>query len=116
MSGKITKNEGQDIFAFADLVSGCPRWEVCRRFLTCLMLTNQGNTDILVDSEDDRHNNFRIQLLDSERKPISLDDGEPIPIVGAAPAGRKRKSKSAALVDVPTPQRESKRGKRSRVC
>jgi len=28
MSGKMSKNEGQDIFAFADLVSGCPRWEV----------------------------------------------------------------------------------------
>merc|ERR1719277_1915488 len=40
--------EGQ-VISFARLVRGQPRWEVCRRFLTCLLLTNEGNTDIVYD-------------------------------------------------------------------
>merc|ERR1712100_819592 len=40
----------QDGVLFKDLVDGLPRYEVCRRFLTALFLTNQGNTDILFET------------------------------------------------------------------
>merc|ERR1712176_1370529 len=66
-----------------------PRWEVCRRFLTCLLLTNQRNTDIICDDEQCIHNDFKIKLLDSERKPLALEVSEErTPL-------RKRKRKSA---------------------
>jgi len=61
---------------FARLVYGQPRWEICRRFLTCLILTNQGNTDIIFDSEEERLNGFQIKLLNAEKKMISLDGEE----------------------------------------
>merc|ERR1712194_23364 len=68
--------------AFARLVYGQPRWEVCRRFLTCLILTNQGNTDILFDSEEERLNGFRIKMLNAEKKMISLaaEEGHQQPV------------------------------------
>merc|ERR1719215_1476706 len=47
---------------FEQLVGGFPRWEICRRFLTCLALTNSGYTDILVDSEANRLNSFSVQI------------------------------------------------------
>merc|ERR1740121_2527339 len=58
---------------FSRLVYGQPRWEVCRRFLTCLILTNHGNTDILYDGEEERLNGFRVKLLKAEKKMISLE-------------------------------------------
>jgi len=52
-----------------------PRYEVCRRFLTCLLLTNQGNTDIVFETEEERLNEFGVRLLSTERKMIALEDG-----------------------------------------
>merc|ERR1712046_493180 len=57
---------------FSRLVHGQPRWEVCRRFLTCLILTNQGNTDIVFDNESERINNFNVKLLEAKVKHLSL--------------------------------------------
>merc|ERR1719221_970910 len=51
---------------FSRLVYGQPRWEICRRFLTCLILTNTGHTDIVYDSEEDRLNGWAIKLLKAE--------------------------------------------------
>jgi len=71
---------------FARLVHGQPRWEVCRRFLTCLLLTNQGNTEIVAD--DERMHGFGVKLLEAEPKKISLEDeAAPLP----APVASKRK-------------------------
>merc|ERR1712203_1186223 len=72
----LHKDEGEEqeerIIPFANLVTGQPRWEVCRRFLTCLILTNQGNTDILFENEEERLNKFSVKLIDAEKKQISL--------------------------------------------
>jgi len=57
-----TEKEDKPI-PFARLVYGKPHWEVCRRFLTCLILTNQGSTDIVLESEQDSLNNFSMKLL-----------------------------------------------------
>merc|ERR1719150_1836708 len=70
---------------FARLVYGQPRWEVCRRFLTCLILTNQGNTDIVYETEDERLNKFGVKLLNSKKEWISLDDDASAAGQGDAP-------------------------------
>lgn len=82
------------LLPFARLVEGHPRWEVCRRFLTTLLLTNQGNTDILFDGEEERINHFKVKLLKAERKMISLQEDE---IESAKPpltSGRPKKSEA----------------------
>lgn len=73
MTNVQTGVDGERAIQFARLVYGQPRWEVCRRFLTCLILTNQGNTDIVYDAEEERLNGFSIKLLNAERKMISLE-------------------------------------------
>merc|ERR1712217_525805 len=73
---EIQKNGDEGVIPFARLVRGQPRWEVCRRFLTCLILTNQGNTDIVFGNEEERLNKFSVKLLKAEHKKISLDDDE----------------------------------------
>jgi condensin-2 complex subunit H2 len=66
---------------FARLVHGQPPWEVCRRFLTCLILTNQGNTEISFESEAARLNNFQVKLLETEIKPMApRDDKQELPV------------------------------------
>jgi hypothetical protein len=62
---------------FARLVHGHPRWEVCRRFLTCLILTNQGNTEIVYENDRDRIDRFSVKLLKAEKPHLSLYDEEP---------------------------------------
>jgi len=69
---------------FARLVHGQPRWEVCRRFLTCLLLTNQGNTEIVADEKD----GFAVKLLEAEQKMISLEEEEVAPL--QAPEARNK--------------------------
>lgn len=71
---------------FSRLVHGQPRWEICRRFLTCLTLTNHGNTDIVFDSEVERLNKFGVKLLKAEKKMISFDGEEAGEESGAASA------------------------------
>jgi len=69
--GSQPNNSSQDEsmpIPFWKLAHGQPRWEVCRRFLTVLILTNSGHTDILVAKEQDRLNNFSVKLLKSEKK------------------------------------------------
>merc|ERR1719235_3053331 len=66
--------EGGEPVLFADLVAGAPRWEICRRFLTCLVLTNHGNTDIVVNSEEDRFNSFSVRLINAQKELPSLED------------------------------------------
>lgn len=77
---------------FARLVHAQPRWEVCRRFLTCLLLTNEGNTDIVFDADEERLNEFKVKLLKAERQLICLEGGaaEQMP----AKANRIRKAVS----------------------
>jgi len=86
---------------FATLVQGQPRWEVCRRFLTALLLTNQGNTDIIFGSEEERLNNFKVQLLKAEKEWISLEGDEaqekvPLPASGRAKKAAKQSAHAAA--------------------
>ncbi|CAE8583313.1 unnamed protein product, partial [Polarella glacialis] len=82
---------------FSRLVHGQPRWEVCRRFLTCLLLTNEGNTDIVVDGEEDRQNTFGVKLLQAERKMISLET-EAKPLAAPTEGGSKRKAVAPSAV------------------
>lgn len=67
------QNKKEGVVSFKDLVSGQPRWEICRRFLTCLLLTNSGNTDIVYGSDAERLNMFSLKLLSSNKKMISLE-------------------------------------------
>mmetsp|Transcript_108773 Transcript_108773/g.307655 ORF Transcript_108773/g.307655 Transcript_108773/m.307655 type:complete len:653 (-) Transcript_108773:129-2087(-) len=84
--------EGPDsVIPFPRLVRGQPRWEVCRRFLTCLILTNQGNTDIVFKSEEERLNKFGIKLISAEKRKYTLDEDE----AGAEAAGGAGKTKKA---------------------
>lgn len=57
---------------FSRLVYGKPSWEVCRRFLTCLILTNQGSTDIVPESDEHTINCFSVKLLKEERHGAEL--------------------------------------------
>jgi len=86
---------------FSRLVHNQPRWEVCRRFLTCLILTNHGNTDIVFNGEEERINNFSIQLLKAEAKMISFD-GEQAGAASEAASerGRGKKKTAAAPLEV----------------
>lgn len=94
---------------FARLVHGQPRWEICRRFLTCLILTNIGNTDILFDNEDERLNGFRIKLLKAERKMISLDGEEEGQLAPAATGKRvAKKALSGAAAPGQAPKKKQK--------
>mmetsp|Transcript_85078 Transcript_85078/g.214459 ORF Transcript_85078/g.214459 Transcript_85078/m.214459 type:complete len:714 (+) Transcript_85078:102-2243(+) len=88
--------DGERTIKFARLVHGQPRWEICRRFLTCLILTNTGNTDIIFNSEEERLNDFSLKLLKAEKKWISLEGEEE-----AAPAKKTAKGsrKSKAIAD-----------------
>jgi len=83
---------------FRRLVHGQPRWEVCRRFLTCLILTNSGNTDILYETEEERLNKFHLKLLNSKKEWISLEEEASAAGQGDAPpaAGSKRQRKAKA--------------------
>jgi len=66
--------EGGTPVPFSVLCQGLPRWEVCRRFLTMLVLTNHGNTDIVVHKEQDRLNSFALQLINAKKDLPSLQD------------------------------------------
>jgi len=58
---------------FENLVQGVPRYEVCRRFLTTLFLTNSGNTDIHFEGEAERINGFSVSVLKAEKEWISFE-------------------------------------------
>jgi len=81
---------------FRRLVHGQPRWEVCRRFLTCLILTNSGNTDLVYKTEEERLNKFGVKLLNSKKEWISLEDDAGATGDGDAPSasGQKRHKKT----------------------
>jgi len=108
--------EGEDqpgqAIPFSRLVYGQPRWEVCRRFLTCLILTNQGNTDIVCEAEDDRVNKFGLKLLKAEQNHLSLysdEEPEAMPIA-AGTRGKDQRGPSQGVVEdavaeMPTPLR-----------
>merc|ERR1719265_382200 len=66
--------EGGTPVPFSALCQGVPRWEVCRRFLTILVLTNHGNTDIVVHCDQDRLNSFALQLINAKKDLPSLQD------------------------------------------
>jgi hypothetical protein len=66
--------EGGTPVPFSLLCEGLPRWEVCRRFLTILVLTNHGNTDIVVQSPDLKLNGFSLQLVNAKKDLPSLQD------------------------------------------
>jgi len=88
----LQDTDEEQVVPFSRLVQGQPRWEVCRRFLSCLFLTNQGNTDILFSGEEERLNHFRIKLLSAEKKMISLEEEEGRDQTKQARAGRGKKS------------------------
>eukprot|EP00928_Gymnodinium_smaydae_P023209 TRINITY_DN1923_c0_g1_i1.p1 TRINITY_DN1923_c0_g1~~TRINITY_DN1923_c0_g1_i1.p1 ORF type:complete len:820 (+),score=197.51 TRINITY_DN1923_c0_g1_i1:113-2461(+) len=120
---------------FERIARGHPPWEVCRRFLTCLALTNQGNTDIVVEDDSQRLNGFALRFLKAPRPPVVKaaaralqaddDSGQMPPGDGrprrarralAAPEGPKAAPASAAAATVaavaamPTPHAERSRG------
>lgn len=100
--------EGDDrMIKFSRLVFGQPRWEICRRFLTCLILTNQGNTDIVASTAQDRLNEFSIKLLKAERKMISLDSAED-DMEKVVPAPGRGKKKAASSDAVPAGNKKQK--------
>jgi len=94
-AGKDGNEGGERTIKFGRLVHGQPRWEVCRRFLTCLILTNHGNTDIVFNSEEERLNDFSIKLIKAEKKWISLEGEEEAAAPKQASKG-SRKSKAVA--------------------
>lgn len=98
--------EGKEI-PFSRLVYGQPRWEVCRRFLTCLILTNHGNTDIVFDNEEQRLNGFRIKLLKADKKMISLEE-EAKDSAKAAVATRGKKVSAAVADGAPAAKKQRK--------
>jgi len=91
----MEEDKKQEAIPFAQLVEDQPRWEVCRRFLTCLILTNHGNTDIEYSNEDERVNGWKVKLLKADKPMISLDADDE---AAAAPAagGRPRKAAKRA--------------------
>jgi len=92
----LQKSEGEEAdVPFSRLVYGHPRWEVCRRFLTCLLLTNQGNTDINFASEEERLNKFKVKLLRADHRMISLEGDETAAKV-ATPLAAEREPEAAA--------------------
>lgn len=92
----IQKGGGEDdiIIPFSRLVYGQPRYEVCRRFLTCLLLTNQGNTDLIYETEEERLNKFKVKMLKAEKRMISMDGEEAAG--GAQPAALPNAEKQEA--------------------
>lgn len=66
--------EGGTPVPFSLLCEGLPRWEICRRFLTILVLTNHGNTDIVVHRDEDKLNGFSLQLINAKKDLPSLQD------------------------------------------
>jgi len=79
---------------FELLAEGRPRWEICRRFMTCLLLTNQGNLDIEYANEEERINGFRVKLLKVDKRVLN-------PIVNDQPQALQ--AKPAELVPLPAP-------------
>jgi len=67
---KIAEAKDQKI-EFFRIVDGMPHWEVFRYFLAALVLTNNGNVDILNSAEK----SFGLSLLEGER-PYALEDNE----------------------------------------
>merc|ERR1719199_1709132 len=65
---------GKKVTSFREIAQGQPRWEVCRRFLTTLVLTNHGNIDIVAGSEEERMNRFGLKLLNAKKELPSLHD------------------------------------------
>eukprot|EP00747_Dinoflagellata_sp_TGD_P166561 gnl/TRDRNA2_/TRDRNA2_189519_c0_seq1.p1 gnl/TRDRNA2_/TRDRNA2_189519_c0~~gnl/TRDRNA2_/TRDRNA2_189519_c0_seq1.p1 ORF type:complete len:719 (+),score=164.01 gnl/TRDRNA2_/TRDRNA2_189519_c0_seq1:51-2159(+) len=66
----------EEAVPFARIVANQPRWEVCRRFMTTLFLTNHGNTDIVLDNDEETTNRFGVKLLQAERKWVELEQRE----------------------------------------
>lgn len=90
--------EGEAI-PFSQLVQGQPRWEVCRQFLTCLLLTNQGNTDIVFDGEEERMNSFGVKLLKADVAAAALDGEEAAACAPVARKGAARRRGSSKVVE-----------------
>lgn len=94
----LKKNDGETkTIPFSRLVHGQPKWEVCRRFLTALNLTNHGNTDIVYDGEEQRVNKFGVKLINSEAKQISFEDEEQPEMAALPPSGRPKKAVKKAV-------------------
>jgi len=106
----LQDTDEEQVVPFSRLVQGQPRWEVCRRFLSCLFLTNQGNTDILFSGEEERLNHFRIKLLSAEKKMISLEEEEGTDQTKQARAGRGKKSLKKAGSEPKDILQDAKRG------
>lgn len=99
---------GAQAIPFSRLVHGQPGWEVCRRFLTCLILTNQGNTEILLDeAEGQVNNNFRLKLLKEEVSHLSLNAEEEPEVLLSKPLADTPRSNPGrmSIADAPTPLR-----------
>ena len=52
---------------FESLIGGMPRWDICRKFLTTLVLTNHGNFDLKQDDEGGT-GNFSVKLMDRQAR------------------------------------------------
>jgi len=90
--------EGVNQVPFAKIVEGVPRYEVCRRFLTTLFLTNQGNLDIHFENEAERINGFSVSVIKAEKEWLSFEeeDAAAVPVqdgeTETKKAGRTKKS------------------------
>jgi hypothetical protein len=77
---------------FKRLVQGHPRWEVCRRFLTCLLLTSKGNTDITFEDGQDGPNNFNVKFSRPREAMLPLGGDDVLPSADRFEASVKRKT------------------------
>lgn len=68
----------EEYVGFDKLTQDVPRHEVCRRFLTSLVLCNIGNVEILKPNEF-KSNEFSLKLINNLRNLPALDDGGAIP-------------------------------------
>jgi hypothetical protein len=60
---------------FGELVAGRPPWDVCRLFLSTLILTNNGNVDI----QDYDTNKFSLKLVDPRKSLAYAVEANSIP-------------------------------------
>eukprot|EP00929_Paragymnodinium_shiwhaense_P118410 TRINITY_DN90331_c0_g1_i1.p1 TRINITY_DN90331_c0_g1~~TRINITY_DN90331_c0_g1_i1.p1 ORF type:complete len:714 (+),score=182.42 TRINITY_DN90331_c0_g1_i1:134-2275(+) len=90
------RKQDQEVISFDRLARGQPRWEVCRRFLTCLLLTNAGNTDIVYEDDSARINGFGVQLLEREKLLMSFEDAEHA-LFGAHATSKAKKAPAPLL-------------------
>jgi hypothetical protein len=82
------------ISSFEDLVKGEPKWNVCRLFLSTLILTNNGNVEIFNDTSN---NEEELPLASPERVPATPAR----PVAARTPAAKVTPVETVAVAGTP---------------